>query len=158
MRRRFVVLLVAASLTAFAPAFIHPFGAMKDQVSVNPLFDGATIDAAIGGIFEKSCQNCHSERTEWPWYSYTAPMSWMLESDVRQARSRMNLSRWREYSPEEQQQLLAKISVMIRSRAMPLPRYVLLHPGARLSDDEIAQIAQWTKTERRRLKRAGSQQ
>jgi len=153
LRTHFVRLLLSAPvLLAFASIFVHPFGAVKNQVSTKPLFAGSTIDAPIVGIIEKSCQNCHSERTEWPWYSYVAPMSWMIENDVRQGRSHMNLSRWDEFNLEEQQQILSKLSVMIRNRAMPLPRYLLLHPSARLSDAEIARISQWARSERKRLK------
>jgi len=76
----------------------------------------------------------------------------MIENDVRQGRSHMNLSRWDEFNLEEQQQILSKLSVMIRNRAMPLPRYLLLHPTAKLSDAEISQISQWARSERKRLK------
>ena len=119
---------------------------------MKPLFAGSAIDSPMLRIIEKSCQNCHSERTEWPWYSYVAPMSWMIENDVQQGRSHMNLSRWDEFTLEEQQEILSKLSVMVRNRAMPLPRYLLLHPSAKPSDAEIAQISQWARSERKRLK------
>ena len=117
---------------------------------------GVPISVCLnGGVHPKrSCQNCHSEKTEWPWYSYVAPMSWMIENDVQRGRSHMNLSRWNGYNPEQQQEILSKMSVLVRNRAMPLPRYLLLHPGSKLSDAEIAYLYQWTRTERKRLKAA----
>ena len=45
---------------------------------------GADVDLTLVRILEKSCQNCHSLRTEWPWYSYVAPMSWLIENDVHE--------------------------------------------------------------------------
>ena len=119
---------------------------------MKPLFAGSAMDPSMLRIVEKSCQNCHSERTAWPWYSYIAPMSWMIENDVQQGRNHMNLSRWDEFNIEEQQAILSKLSVMVRNRAMPLPRYLWLHPGERLSDAEIAQVNQWARSERKRLK------
>jgi hypothetical protein len=45
------------------------------------------VESPVTGIVSKSCQNCHSEKTERPLYSYIAPVSWMIEKDVHGARS-----------------------------------------------------------------------
>jgi hypothetical protein len=79
-------------------------------------------------------------------------MSWLIENDVHGARSHMNLSHWDQYSLEERVELLTKMGVEVRNRRMPLPKYLQLHPAARLSDDEVARIYAWAHTERRRLK------
>jgi len=131
--------------------FIH-FGAVKKSVSDKPLWAGASVDRAVIQIVERSCQNCHSERTDWPWYSYVAPMSWLIERDVQQARSHMNLSRWDEYGLENREDILAEISAMIRSRQMPPSRYLRLHPNAKPSDEEIDLIYKWARAERKRLR------
>ena len=141
--------IACAGVLALASAFIHPFGLKTN--SARPLFSGADVDPAVGGILEKSCENCHSERTEWPWYSYVAPMSWLIEKDVHEARSHLNLSRWGEYDARKQHDLLAELAAVVRSRRMPLLRYTLLHPGAKPSPDEFERIYQWTRVERRRL-------
>jgi hypothetical protein len=57
-----------------------------------------------------------------------------------------------EYSTVRQHEILTLMSAVLRSGQMPLPRYLILHPGAKLSQQEIAQIVEWTRTERRRLK------
>jgi hypothetical protein len=144
--------MAGTGLLGLASVFVHPFGAVKAHASNTPLLAGAPVDPSVVRIIERSCQNCHSERTEWPWYSYVAPMSWLVENDVWQGRSHMNLSHWDEYNLEKQQEILTKLSAMVRSRQMPLPRYLQLHPSAKLSDAEIDQIYQWARGERRRLK------
>jgi len=147
-------LLSGLALLAICSFFVHPFGAIKAQRSDKPLLLDATFDPQVVRTLEKSCQNCHSEKTEWPWYSYVAPMSWMIENDVQRARNHMNLSRWNGYNPEQQQEILSRMSVLVRNRAMPLPRYLLLHPESKLADAEIAYLYQWARTERKRLKAA----
>lgn len=125
---------------------------MKRVKSLKPLLAGASVDSIVLAVVERSCRSCHSERTEWPWYSYVAPISWLVESDVAQARNRMNLSHWDEYTIEKRQELLGRIGAAIRSRQMPPVRYTLIHPGAKLSPIERDQLYQWSHAERRRLK------
>jgi hypothetical protein len=145
-------LMMSCAALGFAAVFVHPFGAEKTRKSDNPLLSGAAIDLKVLPIIGRSCQDCHSERTAWPWYSYVPPMSWLMENDVRRARDRMNLSRWESYSPGQKARMLAKMSAVVRNRVMPLPRYLVLHPGARLSDSDIDQINRWALKERGRLR------
>lgn len=137
---------------AFASVFDHPSGDVKGARSAGPLMSGAALTPAVGKILERSCRNCHSERTEWPWYSYIAPMSWLIENDVHAARSHMNLSRWDTYTPDQQSALLTRMAVEVRNHRMPLPKYLQLHPGARLSAEEVSQLNDWAHAERRRVK------
>jgi len=79
-------------------------------------------------------------------------VSWLIEKDVHQARSHMNLSGWGQYSLDEKQDLLADLAAAVRSRQMPPPRYTLMHRSAKLSEPERERIYQWARGERRRLK------
>src|SRR5260370_42456502 len=99
-----------------ASLLIHPFGDVKARRSVTPLLSGGGIDPAIVRTIERSCQSCHSEKTEWPWYSYVAPFSWLIEKDVNQARSHMNLSHWDEYTIKKQKEILAELSYVVRNQ------------------------------------------
>ena len=148
------ILLSGVALLAVGSVLVHPFGAIKAHGSDKPLLLDATFDSQVVRIMERSCQDCHSERTEWPWYSYVAPMSWMIENDVQRGRSHMNLSRWNGYGPEKQQEILTELSILVRNRVMPLPRYLVLHPEAKLSDAEVAYLYQWARSERKRVKAA----
>ena len=144
--------LIVMALLAIASVAIHPYGQVKGTRSSAPLFSDAESDSGVNRIFERSCQNCHSERTEWPWYSYIAPLSWMIENDVHSGRSHMNLSHWDAYTEERQVELLTKMGVEVRNRRMPLPKYLQLHPQARLSNDDVASINAWVQSERRRVR------
>ena len=103
-------------------------------------------------VFDSACINCHSEKTRWPWYSHVAPISWLIESDVKRARARLNLSRWDSLDASEQRSLLTAIATVIENREMPLHRYVVFHPEVRLSSDDSIRVIDWTHTERRRLR------
>lgn len=83
-------------------------------------------------LFFQACGDCHSNETEWPWYSAVAPASWLVRWDVEEARSHLNVSEWgrREHDHADE------AAEMVREGEMPLWRYLLLHPEARLSDAE----------------------
>ena len=151
-----MLLPVAAVLIGACSILVHPYGDVKHRASDAALMNDAMVDTTITKIVGNSCKNCHSEKTEWPWYSYVAPMSWLIEGDVYNARRHMNLSHWDDYDIDKKQGLLSEIAVMVRNRKMPLPRYLVLHPEAKLSDADINQIYQWTRNERRRLKSLAS--
>src|SRR5579863_5958276 len=81
-----------AAVIAMDGSLMHPFGPAETPGNHPILLREAQIDPETLALFERACQNCHSERTAWPWYSHVAPMSWLLARDVQQARSHMNLS------------------------------------------------------------------
>jgi heme-binding protein len=157
MKTRFRIATSGATLLFIGAAFVHPFGRAKEQSPAKPSLTDSITDAEAARIVRASCQNCHSERTDWPWYSYVPPMSWMVEQDVNTARSHMNFSRWNEYSADEKQQYLSKMSFLVKRRAMPLPRYLKLHPEARLTDEQVAYLSQWARREAKRVSDAAPQ-
>jgi cytochrome c len=132
--------------------YVHPFGTVKHQRSARPLLSGVSIDPKARNIVSRSCQNCHSEATEWPWYSYIAPVSWLVESDVSRARSHLDFARWEGYSSDQRFTFLSEISMMVSAGTMPPSRYLLMHPEATLSDADIAEIAQWVRIETKSLR------
>ena len=116
--------LAAVGLLGLATSFVHPFGPVKGQRQTGQLLAGTETNPAISKILDRSCRNRHSERTDWPWYSYVAPLSWLIENDVHAGRSHMNLSRWDSYTVDQQVGLLTKLAVEVRNRQMPLPNYL----------------------------------
>jgi hypothetical protein len=152
MKNSLTVGLAGIGLLGIFCAFVHPFGVVKTSDSGAPLFGGAQMPSSVAAVLERSCQNCHSERTVWPWYSYIPPISWTIENDVYQARTHMNISRWQDYTTEQQVELLSKLAAEVRNHQMPMPRYLSLHPEARLSESDIHQLYNWSRTERRRLR------
>lgn len=142
------VAMFAATLTGIARHPERPLAPRK------PLFEGARIDERTLTLFQRACQDCHSENTRWPWYSRIPPVSRMIKKDVDDARRQVNFSKWGLYRPDEQADLLTRIGVAARTGQMPLPRYMLLHREAVLASQERQEIYEWSKAEKKRLKNA----
>jgi len=153
MRRLADKLLICALVTVAIGSVVHPFGSVK-QANRAILLDGMAVNPVAFGVIDRSCANCHSEQVKWPWYGYIAPASWLLENDVSRARSRLNLSRWAEYTSQEQETLLSAVGAAVRTGEMPPARYKLLHPEAELSSAERNLLYEWSRAGRRQLNKA----
>ena len=116
------------------------------------LTGGLKVSPQIAAVLKRSCMDCHSNATVWPWYSYVAPASWLVERDVRRGRDHMNLSKWNQYDFKQQEKLLADIASAVKNRDMPLPQYTLVHRNSKLSDADTDLIYGWARMERRKLK------
>ena len=139
-------------LWVLASLLVHPLSHRTSDSGATELFKGAEITPAVVDVFRHACINCHSEKTEWPWYSQVAPASWFVESDVKHARKRMDLSRWDTLGTSDQRLLLTAIGAVIENREMPPHWYLMLHPEAKLTADESVEVIEWTRAERRRLR------
>lgn len=116
-----------------------------------PLLSGAQIPNHVFETIRGACKDCHSNEPDYPWYSYIAPISWLIKNDVLRGRERLNLSRWSEYSTIRRERYLSEIANQVVDKGMPLPIYAKLHRAARLSDTDIQAIFRWTQAERSRL-------
>lgn len=115
------------------------------------VLSGAQVDREVLSILERSCQDCHSETTHYPWYSYVAPVSLLIQNDVNDGRKHMNLSRWPEYSIQRKERILSEIANQVKDGDMPVPIYTWVHRNARLSNADIDALFRWTQAERSRL-------
>ena len=79
-----------------------------------------TVPADVKAILDRSCRNCHSHETVWPWYAHVAPASWFLVMDVNHAREEMNLSEWGTESTDAQRDTLLEVCRKVKKGMMPL--------------------------------------
>jgi cytochrome c len=133
-------------------SFAHPFGDPRDVGAASgQLLAGAEIPDSLREVVDRKCGNCHSETVEWPYYSRVAPVSWLVEHDVIDARAHMNLSRWESYSNGDKIDRLSRLAAEARSGEMPPARYTAVHGDSRLSLAEQESLYVWARTERRRI-------
>jgi hypothetical protein len=112
-----------------------------------PVAGDLAAPPAVASILRRACYDCHSNETRWAWYSRLAPFSWLLIHDVNEARRELNLSHWTQMPPKRQAIAPQKMLDKIDTRAMPLPRYLWLHPEARLSAEDIETIRRWVEAQ-----------
>jgi len=96
-------------------------------------------------ILRTSCYDCHSNETKWPWYSYIAPLSFLIIDDVEEGRSHLNFSEWNRYDGSQKQKLLEEVIEEIEKEEMPLTTYTFTHPNAKLDPYRISILKDWVK-------------
>jgi Haem-binding domain len=106
------------------------------------------VPAEVKAVLNRSCMNCHSDETSWPWYSYVAPVSWVVARDVHRGRKAMNLSQWKSYSMNKKTDRLEEICEQVTNGDMPDRKYVLIHRQARPTAQERDIVCQWTDDSR----------
>jgi hypothetical protein len=91
----------------------------------------------VAAIVKRACYDCHSNNTVWPWYSRIAPVSWLVADDVKEGRAHMNFSEWGLLGADVAQKRLMSACDEVKAGGMPLWQYRLMHPEAKLSEQDI---------------------
>lgn len=143
-------------LVLFAAAQFVPVARTNPPVDPAQTFLAlASPPAPVAQAFDRSCRDCHSNQTTWPWYSRVAPVSWLLAEDVHEGRAHLNFSEWGKLDDRRASRKLEEICEEVRSGAMPQRKYTLLHPGAKLTGQEVKAICGWAEQVRAQGKAAG---
>ncbi len=95
--------------------------------------------STLSAVLDRSCRDCHSNRTVWPWYTRVAPVSWAMKYGVTAGRKAVNFSEWAGYDPQQQRRLLAESCQDASSGKMP-GAWTLLHSEAKLSTEDVETI------------------
>lgn len=101
----------------------------------------------VGAIVKKACADCHTFKTQWPWYSYVAPVSWIVANHVVEGREELNFSVWQSYSDKDKAHKLKDIVEEVEKGKMPLFPYTITHPQASLTQDEVQTLLNWVKSD-----------
>jgi hypothetical protein len=94
----------------------------------------------ISRILQKSCYDCHSNNTNYPWYNKVQPIALFLESHIQEGKKELDFSKWTEYSNRRKKSKLKSIMSQIRDNKMPLSSYTLIHSDAKLTKNEKENI------------------
>ncbi|NEW80269.1 MAG: heme-binding domain-containing protein, partial [Gelidibacter sp.] len=97
----------------------------------------------IQNILKKSCYDCHSNNTNYPWYHKIQPASWLLENHIKEGKKGLNFSEFGAYSKRRQKSKLKSIINQIKDDEMPLYSYTLIHSDAKLSEGNKKDLIDW---------------
>ncbi|TAK35383.1 MAG: cytochrome C [Saprospiraceae bacterium] len=133
---------VAATIFALIQ-FVQPARNQSGQVLDTDISKKVSVPEGVQSILSKSCYDCHSNSTDYPWYTYVQPAGWLMAYHVRNGKEKLNFSDFGSYTKRRQESKLKSIASQIEDDAMPLFSYTLMHANARLSPGEKDAIVNW---------------
>ena len=113
-----------------------------------------TVPNEVQVILKTSCNDCHSNKTNYPWYSNVQPVAWWLNEHVVDGKKHLNYSEFTKKPLFVQNHKLEETIEMVEKKEMPLASYTYfgLHPQANLTDEQREMIIDWAKAQMRYLK------
>ena len=137
MRRNLRLIFSVVAVAALAIQFIRPAADNPPTPAELHLDAVAKPSPEVQAILRRSCNDCHSNQTVWPWYSRLAPGSWLISRDVTLGRARLNFSTWGKLDAQTAEHRWNDVCDEAQGHKMPPRQYLWLHPQAKLSAADI---------------------
>ncbi len=146
MTRKTWIIIIAAIILAFIIIqFFQPAKNSAKASTDNEIIFRLQIPINVKKNIVNACYDCHSNNTRYPLYAKIAPISWLLNNDIKEAKVKMNFSEWGQYDKMKQLKLLTDICDELTAGEMPLKAYVFMHSNAKLNPDQVNEICKWTE-------------
>jgi hypothetical protein len=91
-------------------------------------------------LAQRACFDCHSNQVKWPWYSYVAPSSWLVADHVKGGLDEINFEAVNEMPARRAANTYKHFAEQMETKLMPPPDYLIMHPEARLTDEEYEKL------------------
>ncbi|MDB6168867.1 MAG: hypothetical protein JWM88_1731 [Verrucomicrobia bacterium] len=151
MKRKLLAVLVAILLViqVFRPdRNVSAAAAFAGRDDITAL---APPPPEVRKILEAACYDCHSNHTEYPWYSNVQPVGWWLAQHVHDGKKQLNFSEFNAYSMKRKMKKLEDLCDEVREGTMPYKSYGWMHRGARLSESERSALCAWSEAVQEQL-------
>ena len=131
--------------------FFRPVKNSGEIEGVNHISAVIPVPENVRLILKTSCYDCHSNNTNYPWYSEIMPLGWWLNHHVQEGKAELNFSEFRLYSSKKQANKLEEMKDEILGRDMPMESYTWIHKNAILTDNQVKSISDWIDSSRKNL-------
>jgi hypothetical protein len=136
-----ILLILVVMLIAIQ--FFQPEKNISSVKSVNHISNKYPIPDNVRVTLEKSCYDCHSNNTRYPWYAKLQPVAWWLNSHVDEGKGEINFDEFLTYPAKKARHKMEEVNEMVKEGEMPLNSYTWVHKEAVLSETEKLAIANW---------------
>jgi len=123
----------------------------RGEITTAHLFEQGLVDEKMKTLLKNACLDCHSNQTTYLWYHRIAPVSWIINNHITEGKAELNLSEWGNWEPLDQIGALDKMADEVKSGEMPLKPYVLMHPKAKLTEEQKEQFFAWAEKQSEEL-------
>lgn len=139
-------LLIGVLVLFLAAQAIQPTLNRGTASGPNDITRVVSVPQDVAGILEKSCYDCHSNHTDYPWYDRIAPVSWWVADHVNEGKRELNFTEFASYSPKKQRKKLEESGETVEKGEMPLKSYLIMHGDAKLTEAQQKRLIDWSKS------------
>lgn len=142
-----LILLVAfVVIQFFRPEYNS--GELKGE---NDIYHVVDVPDDVHEILVKACYDCHSNHTEYPWYSHIQPFGWWIAEHVEEGKEELNFSEFKNMKKKGKLHKLHETIEMIEENAMPLESYLYIHSDAKLTAEEKEKVITWAENAQKEI-------
>jgi hypothetical protein len=145
MKRILKVILIFTAVVFAVMQFFRIDQYAEPIVQSETLQAAAPVPADISQILARSCNDCHSNQTSFPWYANIQPAGWFLAGHIDEGRRELNFSKFNTYDAAKKSRKLDEICDQVKAGSMPLPSYLWIHGEAVLSQSDAQALCDWTE-------------
>lgn len=152
MIKKIIKIILIVLVVAFIfGQFIRPSHENPPVVEAEILRASTTVPSDVDAILKRSCADCHSNETSYPWYSQITPVNWFLDNHIQDGRRELNTSVWNTYPVKKKARKLDEICDQVEKGEMPLPSYLWIHWDAGLKPGDAQLLCDWARSEKAKL-------
>jgi hypothetical protein len=144
MKKILKIVVIVLVLGFIVLQFFPPDRTNPPIVEAETLEATTRVPADVAAILNRSCSDCHSHKTTYPWYSYVSPASLFLASHIQDGRRHLNFSVWNTYDKKKKSHKMEEIQEQVEGGMMPLGSYLWIHRDAVLSESDARALIDWT--------------
>lgn len=146
-----IVLLFIIIVFALLQLIPRPKKNNNPDITKNDFTVTNTPPRAIQNILKRSCNDCHSNKTEYPWYAHIQPIAWWLGDHLEHGKKELNLSEFGTYNLRRKYKKLEEMYGEVKDGKMPLPSYTWIHKDAILTAEEKQLFLSWIDAETKKM-------
>ncbi|CAL2084159.1 heme-binding domain-containing protein [Tenacibaculum sp. 190524A02b] len=125
--------------------FFQPKQNEKGYVEVDEFLVQTKASENVKEILTKACFDCHTNKTQYPWYSKITPVNFWMAHHIEEGKEHLNFDTWNSYSLKRKEHKMEEIYEEVEEKHMPLKSYTLTHGDAKLTEEEVNLIVAWAK-------------
>jgi hypothetical protein len=152
-KKPFKLIFVILLLLFIAIQFFQPDKNNNEVNSSNDISSMVPVPDTVQQLLKVACYDCHSNNTNYPWYSNIQPVGWWLNHHVEEGKAELNFNEFANIPPrgnrstrERQLKKLEEIKENIEEGEMPLSSYTLIHTNAKLTSGQKSEIIRWSES------------
>jgi mono/diheme cytochrome c family protein len=136
-------ILIGLFILLLVTQFFRPERNVATAKSDKDITTVFAVPDSVQKIFEKACNDCHSNNTRYPWYANIQPVGWWLAHHINEGKHHLNFSEYASYPQKRQVRKLKQIMDQIDEGEMPMDSYLWIHKDAKLTEAEKATVMNW---------------